>query len=101
MLNQRDFFCECGLRDKRQSYNEVKSTHNARVCCTDLLAKKHTIYKHISLVVSAMKEKRYHFLYKPRFCTCVFITEQANVHIPVEGDTDKIHHSPYVMKVEC
>jgi len=85
----------------RQSYNVVESTHNTRVCCTDLLARKLTAYKHISLVVSAMKEKQYHFLYKPRFCTCIVVTKQANARIPVEGDTDNIHHSPYVTKVEC
>jgi len=85
----------------RQSYNEAESTHDARVCCTDLLARKLTVYRHISLLVSAMKEKQYHFLYKPRFCTCIFITKQANAHIRVEGDTDNIHHFPYVMKVEC
>jgi hypothetical protein len=91
---------DSGIRIK-QSYNEVESTHNARVCCADLLARTLTVYEHISLVVSAMKEKQYHFLYQPRFCTCIFITIQANAHIPVEGDTDNIHHSPYVTEAEC
>lgn len=40
-------------------------------------------------------------MYKQKFRTCIFMTQQLNVHIPVKGDADSIRHSPYVRKVEC